>query len=254
MENVNSQKIRVCYNLVDSIREKGYMVLLPYDVKNNADNAKYPVLYLCHGTGGVYEWTDVSRGNIKKIMDEMVNNYGVTPMIVVMPLISRRGTSDEFMQYLNTLKSTIIPDINKEFRVKEGKKNAAIAGFSMGGSAALYYATQLKDTFSYVGGFSPSHCLLPIPNETKSGWLSKEADFTLNTGRDSLNLIGYGTREQTFKVYSDYYISVLHKNGIDVNNHGEDITVVGGYHGFETFNELLKRFLKTDFFRDSFGK
>ena len=131
---------------------------------------KYPVLYLLHGAGGDEDaWQEIGRA--VHIMDNLIAQGKIEPMIVVMPNgfagevaapgesadglkvpgFQQRGMMDggyemSFMDVVN--------HIENNYRVYKDKKHRAIAGLSMGGYHSLHISKYYPDMFDYVGLFS----------------------------------------------------------------------------------------------------
>ena len=132
-----------------------------------SNTTKYPVFYLLHGAGDSDEaWTSVGRAGI--ILDNLIATRKAQPMIVVMPaghtngptpgmggpapaLTIPPGQPDEFAQDFTL---AIRPYIEKQYRVRTGRENRAIAGLSMGGSQTLNIAIPNLTDYAYVGVFS----------------------------------------------------------------------------------------------------
>ncbi|RPI41443.1 MAG: esterase, partial [Bacteroidetes bacterium] len=109
----------------------------------------YPVLYLLHGAGGDEEaW--LSLGRSSQIMDNLIADGMVEPMIMVMPNgnVSQDAAPGEGTQgYITprfmvpgtmdgTFEKTfpeIMEFVENSYRVNEGRDQRAIAGLSMGG-------------------------------------------------------------------------------------------------------------------------
>ena len=135
-----------------------------------ASTEKYPVLYLLHGAGGDEEaW--ISLGRMSQILDNLIAQGKVKPMIVVMPNgnvgqkaapgESERGMyKPSFMgeTRMDGLFETSFPDVVKfvesNYRVLSSKSNRAIAGLSMGGFHSLHISAEYPDMFDYIGLFS----------------------------------------------------------------------------------------------------
>lgn len=151
---------------------------------------EYPVLYLLHGMGGDEEsWME--RGRLAQIMDNLIAQGKVKPMIVVMsngnasqeaapgesslgfykpemnlPKIDAKSIftdMNEAKKLLPLLKESdknikSFPDIvnfmDQHFRTKKEKSGRAIAGLSMGGFHSMYISKEYPDMFDYVGLFS----------------------------------------------------------------------------------------------------
>lgn len=116
---------------------------------------KYPVLYLQHG-GGEDERGWATQGLTDVIMDNLIAQGKATPMIIVM---GDGNTPDFEKELLND----IIPMTEKNFRVKPGKENRALAGLSMGGIQTLNTGIPNLDKFAYLGVFSSGWFASPNP-------------------------------------------------------------------------------------------
>ncbi|MBE6049697.1 MAG: hypothetical protein E7214_03305 [Clostridium sp.] len=148
-------------------------VILP---PNYNASKKYPVLYLLHGIGGnENEWLG---GAPNEIVSNLIAQGQAKEMIIVIPNVrakyndSASGNiySDEnvraFNNFINDLRSCLMPYINKNYPTLTDRKNTAIAGLSMGGMESLNIGFDMLDTFGYIGAFSPapglpSKCVIP---------------------------------------------------------------------------------------------
>jgi len=146
-------------------------VYTPYGYESG--KKKYPVLYLQHGGGGDEDaWT--SLGRACQIMDQLIAQGKAKPMIVVMPNANPNQlaspdvlsplkmermdqSSDAFHsggKYVQDLAETIVPFVEKNYRVIANKQNRAIAGLSMGGIYTLNLTTKYPDMFDFIGVLS----------------------------------------------------------------------------------------------------
>lgn len=131
---------------------------------------KYPVLYLLHGMGGD-EGAWMSLGRASQILDNLIAQGKVKPMIVVMPNgnASQEAAPGEthfglvpptiaLPQTMEGTFETAFPDIvkfvDKTYRTKADKSHRAIAGLSMGGYHSCHISKQYPELFDYVGLFS----------------------------------------------------------------------------------------------------
>lgn len=135
---------------------------------------RYPVLYLLHGSGGD-EQAWVELGNTVRIMDNMIAQGMVEPMIVVMPngnysQPAAPGETPDNLSYRPVM-SHLIPGnykngnyemafdeivrfVDENYRTIPEKKSRAIAGLSMGGFHTLFIALNHPEMFDYIGLFS----------------------------------------------------------------------------------------------------
>jgi enterochelin esterase-like enzyme len=148
---------------------------------------RYPVLYLLHGGGNDEEaWDD--DGRLSQIMDYLIAQKKIVPMIVVMPNGNSAQTASQ--NYAGPAPSTLetlgplpaggggrggpetvifpmsmvpdlLPFVDKAFRTLPDREHRAIAGLSMGGAQTFYAAFNNIDKFAWVGAFSPGFPLLP---------------------------------------------------------------------------------------------
>lgn len=117
----------------------------------------YPILYLFHGAGENHvSW--LRRGNLKEIMDRLIESRAIGPMIVVMPdagmsyyMNSRSGEVPYEDYFFREFK----PYMESFYRVAKGKRFTAVAGFSMGGYGAMLYALHQPDLFQSCVALSP---------------------------------------------------------------------------------------------------
>jgi S-formylglutathione hydrolase FrmB len=132
-------------------------VLLPSDYADTS--ARYPVLYLFHGTsGGPDDWIDAG--------DAEQTTAGL-PLIVVLPDAgfdddgggwftnwwdkgTALGPSDWETFHIDQL----IPFVDANLRTDASRAGRAIAGLSQGGFGAFSYAARHPDLFAVAGSFS----------------------------------------------------------------------------------------------------
>jgi enterochelin esterase family protein len=146
-------------------------VYTPPDYEKNA-KTRYPVLYLQHG-GGEDErvWIEMGRTNI--ILDNMLAEGKVKPMIVVMETSYMPGAGGAGRgaapgggrgfggfggpgggAYGQLMVNDLIPWVDSNFRTLADKDHRAMAGLSMGGMISASVTMANLDKFSYIGLFS----------------------------------------------------------------------------------------------------
>jgi len=159
-----------------------------YTPAGYSKDKKYPVLYLLHGIGGNEreEWAKGGVANV--ILDNLIADKKIEPMIVVLPNGNATtntaaggpgangGRAAGFggwgKPFENDLIKDIIPFIEANYSVKADRESRALAGLSMGGGQSLDFGLGNLDTFAWVGGFSsapntfPPEQLVPDPEKT----------------------------------------------------------------------------------------
>lgn len=126
---------------------------------------KLPVLYLLHGVGELdSSWGQYGRANL--IADSRLADGRMKTMIIVMPKghayksgeTPAPGAPPEFASKASVFKEdlleTIIPLVEKSYRVKTDQLNRATIGLSMGGAQSFSIGLGNLDRFSHVGIFS----------------------------------------------------------------------------------------------------
>ncbi len=163
-------------------------VYLP-DGYDASGKQRYPVLYLLHGQGDAYDsWANPENG-------DLLQTAAGFPGLIVMPEGDRgfyanwwngglRGSPSWERYHLEELISLA----ERRLPIKHGRRWHAIAGLSMGGEGAMYYASQRPDYFGSAASFSGP---LQIQRSTY-----QEA-FEAGTGQDREALFG-DPEEQEF--------------------------------------------------------
>jgi enterochelin esterase family protein len=140
--------------------------------------ARFPVLYLQHG-GGEDErvWIEMGRTNL--ILDNLLADGKITPMIVVMETSYMAGAGGAGRgaapgaggaagagrgfggfggpgggPYGQLMVNDLIPWIDSNFRTLADRDHRAMAGLSMGGMQTASVTMANLDKFSYIGLFS----------------------------------------------------------------------------------------------------
>lgn len=156
---------------------------------DQAQNAKYPVVYVQHG-GGEDETGWVTQGKTDIILDNLISEGKAKPMIVVIANGNVRAggggySSAGMAAFKKEMTLNIVPFIDKNYRTLTDKNYRAICGLSMGGGQSFYVGLESLDVFASVGIFS-SGIFGGIRNPTGStfdaekeipGLLSKSSEF-----------------------------------------------------------------------------
>jgi len=167
VRNVPHGDIRIKHyysNVTNSWRD--FYLYAPPGYDGNAGE-RYPVLYIIHG-GGEDERGWAVQGKTDLIIDNLIAEKKAVPMIVVMVdgnLPVNAFGEDGLKVFEKELKESIIPFVEKNYRVKGEPKSRALAGLSMGGIQTLYAGVKNTDMFSYLGVFS-------------SGWFAERKELS----------------------------------------------------------------------------
>lgn len=195
---------RVYYHSAVVGDDRDYFVYTPPEY-NPRGGEKYPVLYLLHGfSDGSNGWIEMGKANF--ILDNLISQGKAKPMIVVMPLgygdpgILKSHSTNRFSQlspndtrFKDALLTEVMPAVERNYRVKTGAKNTAIAGLSMGGREAIYVGVSQPDKFGYVVGMSSAP--IPLNDPTASWqWKAKRELLWIACGEED-PLVGRANRE-----------------------------------------------------------
>ena len=118
---------------------------------------RFPVLFLLHGHGDSYDsWANSQRGDLLDIAPHF-------PGVVIMPEAATgwytswwdggaRGSDGRAWE--EYFVREVMPMVQSRLRVLPGRGDHAIAGLSMGGEGAMYFAEQLPGYFGSAASFS----------------------------------------------------------------------------------------------------
>ena len=178
--------------------------LVVYTPAGYEKGKKYPVFYLMSGTTDTEEtWFKV--GKVNTILDNLIAEGKAVPMIVVMPYgLMPMGTptpttlaaADMYKVFARELTECVIPYVEANFKVKTGRDNRAIGGFSRGGGQILFTAYSNVDKFAYVASYSA--CLTPQVMDTYF------PDVKERVSQFKLNWVGVGTSDFLYKNVIDH--------------------------------------------------
>ena len=209
---------------------------------------KYPVLYLLHGAGGdETAWLELGRA--AQILDNLISEGKIEPMIVVMPNgnVTQQAAPGEgekgfykpqFMMpktmdgtYEETFPE-IMNFIKSNYRLKKGKMNTAIAGLSMGGYHSLHISRYYENTFGYIGLFSAA----TLPNKNKDSKVYKNLEETLKIqNKNAYQLYWIGMGKDDF-LYND---AQKFKNILDKINMSYEYHESEGGHQWSNWRDYL---------------
>ena len=116
---------------------------------------KLPVLYLIHGGGdNDASWPGV--GAAGWILDNLLAEGKIVPMVVVMPNGTVEGVPNEVPPFTDDMLRSIIPFVERNYRVIAKPEARAVAGLSMGGMETMEVVFRQPDMFRYAWVLSSS--------------------------------------------------------------------------------------------------
>jgi S-formylglutathione hydrolase FrmB len=165
-------------------------VYLPAGYATHPDR-RYPLLWLLHGHGDSYDaWPNAGDG-------DLLNTAAGFPGLIVMP----EGDHGWYANWWNGGAGgdpaweryhldQLLPYANHRLRIRHGRRWHAIAGLSMGGLGAMYYASQRPGYFASAASFSG--VLSQERPEWATGFNTQGEDFdTVFGGAGSFYVAGH---------------------------------------------------------------
>ena len=144
-------------------------VYLPDGYRDSA--ADYPVLYLFRGHESEWAGRQDGREGLVSILDRLIASGVITPLIVVLPGFMQPSRKSQGLPIDWSARARdyglgngrlerhffeVKQVVESRFRVRVGKRHAAIDGFSMGGFSTLCLATRYPTAFGSVGAYDGS--------------------------------------------------------------------------------------------------
>jgi enterochelin esterase-like enzyme len=178
-----------------------------YTPPGYSEAQQYPTLYLMHGIGGnENEWYS-GGGNPHHILDNLLAENKIKPMVVVMPKAGEANQFATFAAFEPILLNDLIPYIEDNYSVMATSAARAIAGLSMGGGQTLDFGFGNMDVFASLGAFSPA------PN-TPSVTAAIPDVAAVKQKMKSI-FISAGTAEQSYLTTAEGYASFMEDNDIE---------------------------------------
>ena len=192
-----------------------FRVYLP---ENYNTLSSLPVLYLLHGQGqSEFLWENIG---IVKILDELILEKVIGPMIVVMPRESYYYQNMDESDFPDSVIYTLIPLIDNTFKTNNSRNYRAIGGISRGALWAQKIAFEHMDKFTAVGAHS-----LPNPffsNYMLNKYLKTFEDYScpdlyIDTG--DMDPYALGSSDFSMQLFS---FKIPHTLIVSPGNHDED--------------------------------
>lgn len=187
--------------------DKNAMVYLPYGYDKSR---KYDIFYLNHGYGAsntTFLGTPNSPHSFKHILDNMIQNGDIKPIIVVTPTYTfEYGRNVENIQTAMGMEITndLMPAVEGKYSTYAAEPTAAefrksrnhrgIGGFSLGGSTAWWAFHNHIDIFKYYMPIS-----MPLYYD-ESGYVKSQDDATSPSLAASAKASGY--KQNDYRIYA----------------------------------------------------
>lgn len=131
---------------LESMPVPGYATATVYLPTGYDAEKAYPVFYLLHGGGGNEHAFFSEDGELKNMLDHLIAEGRLAPLLVVAPTYYPDGTREKtpamsgiyVRDFIPVLTEKIIPLVEQRYAVIPDRMHRAIGGFSMGGVATWY--------------------------------------------------------------------------------------------------------------------
>jgi enterochelin esterase-like enzyme len=194
---------------------------------------KYPVLYVHHGiTDDQTTWTNGTKGHAHWILDNLLADKKIVPMLVVFPdgAMGDNGDFNAFGKFGDVLLNDLIPHIEKTYSASTEPIQRAIAGLSMGGGQTYNFGLPNSTVFNWMGAFSAApNTIAPETNIKDPAVIKKNMRYIY---------ISVGTKDG-LKSNTDMYHKYFDDNGITHVYQLEQ----GEAHSWTAFNRSLYHYV-----------
>lgn len=237
-----------------TVSEREYSVCLPagYDT---CHASLYPTVYLLHG-GGCSRDVWQQEGRLTDVVDSLTA-LGLLPPAVV---VCAEGQDDRMMwfnapywRYEDYFFDELIPYIETQYRVSARREDRFVAGFSMGGGAAIVYGLHRPDVFRAVydmSGYLRRHEMEWLRSDPSAEWRQEVIEQ-----HSPLRIVAEATDDEARRWQAvdwaiecgdhDFCLSdnvalgvALHDRGV-----GADLYVSPGYHVWDFWRPALAKAL-----------
>ncbi|KAG4091367.1 Alpha/Beta hydrolase protein [Neocallimastix lanati (nom. inval.)] len=213
--------IKTTYYSNTTQSERKVDIVLPVNYK---ENKKYPVFYYLHGIFVDPDYMLQEELGTIPIYGNLLHKGLAKEMIIVIPdqYAPLKGHEfpaelnqdyyDGYDNFINDLVNDLMPFIAENFRIRTGRENTAIGGFSFGGRNSLYIGYVRSDLFGYVGALSPAPGVTPGEDQWSNhkGLLSE--DELVAKIPPIVTFISGGTNDPAVGTFPKQYSEILTRN------------------------------------------
>lgn len=215
---------------------KTAVVYTPYGY---TPDKQYDILYLMHGYGGdinVWLGSPSEPGEVKYVLDHMIEDHKIEPMIVVCPTYYDNN-QDEDTDNMDTsllepfgkeLRNDLIPTVETAFStyadsvdeqgLQDSGTHRAFGGFSMGGVTTLYRMMDSMDIFSCFIDFSGPIYWSNLVNSQTGDWgasyLKEKITEQGYTDKDFYLYLATGSQDEAYPLMDTMVESMLKQDDL----------------------------------------
>lgn len=182
---------------------KKALIYTPYGYNEKDDTKKYNIIYMLHGWTGTaetfFQYDDSNA--LKNVLDNMIENGDIDPVIVVTPTFDRNNKSTslddsiaEMKLFHKELTNELMPAVESKYNTyaentdkigfKNSRNHRAFGGFSLGAAATWNVFLNDMDYFKYYMPLSGG-CWVIEDQATDIEVLKKTADYIENYIKNS---------------------------------------------------------------------
>ena len=182
--------------------KKSAYIYLPYGYNDLDSETKYNTIYLLHGGGGNNRRYLVENNYLKNILDNMIENKELEPLIVITPTYYDNDNSDSSVsesgvatkKFHNEVINDLIPQVEMKYNtylegthkidIENSREHRAFGGFSMGSVATWYEFIYDLDYFKYFLPMSGDSWILGM-QASANGKAKETAEYLSNIANNS---------------------------------------------------------------------
>ena len=194
------------------------------------------------------EETWFSAGRLNVILDNLIAQKKAVPMIVVMPYgnmmmgMPRPDTpqaADMYRVFSDELLTHVIPYVEANYRVRTGREDRAIAGFSRGGGQSLFTAFHNPDKFAWIGSYSA----YLTPEVCEKHFPGLFADAATTNARTKLLWLGVGKSDFLYQqaVTFNGYLTDKKINHVELITEGGHTWMNARHYLAETLQRFFQK-------------
>lgn len=241
--------------------QKTAYIYLPYGYDEADTETRYDILYLMHGWGGsAGEYFTFGNGRIKNMLDRMIANGEIPPMIVVSATFYNDGSSQDFSNSTRELRefhqdfvNNLMPAVEGQYHTyaQSASKEDLIAsrdhrgfgGFSLGSVTTwnefcydydyIRYFLPMSGACWYYGGYEDYY-----PEKTSDFFEELIAENDLNE-RGYFIYVATGTDDSQRGQVDIQMNEMLKRRNVFTSNHVVYYMKDGGRHDLDAVQEYL---------------